>query len=48
MGRLIDEADIIDSVKFVRLEPVLRWKMCVGREKDLRDVELIEGHLRSG
>ncbi len=44
--RLIGEAEIIDELPFVRLERVLEWKRLNGREKDLKDIELIEKFLK--
>jgi hypothetical protein len=43
--RLIDQADIIEGVAFVRLTEVLRWKKASGRPKDLADIRLIEQYL---
>lgn len=42
IGQLIDGAEMIAGVPFVRLEDVLRWKKIMGREKDLADIDLIE------
>ncbi|MBD3303645.1 hypothetical protein GF343_00725 [Candidatus Woesearchaeota archaeon] len=42
---LIDTADIIDGIRFVKLEHVLDWKEKMGREKDKKDIELIEEYL---
>ena len=42
----IDNSEIIDDLPFVRLEHVLEWKRQFGREKDLKDVEIIEEFLR--
>ena len=42
----IDNSEIIDDLPFVRLEHVLEWKRQFGREKDLKDVEIIEKFLR--
>jgi hypothetical protein len=44
---LINNADVIDGIPFARLETVLRWKKSCGREKDLKDVELIELFLKT-
>lgn len=38
---LIDTADIIDGVRFVKIETVMQDKLKRGREKDLKDAELI-------
>ncbi|MGA3020599.1 MAG: hypothetical protein ABSD68_01460 [Candidatus Micrarchaeales archaeon] len=40
--KLITEADIIDGIPVVKLEETLAWKKAFGREKDLKDVKLIE------
>ncbi|MEU7136296.1 hypothetical protein [Streptomyces sp. NPDC046261] len=39
--RLIDEADLIDGVPFMRLGDVLRWKVAAGRPKDVPDIAAI-------
>lgn len=44
---LIKNADIIDGLAFVKLEEVLRWKKMRGKEKDKKDVEIIEGYLKA-
>lgn len=45
--QLIDDAELIDGLPFVKLESVLKWKKLYGREKDLKDVERIEEFLRT-
>lgn len=45
IDQLIDEAEIMDEIPFVRLEEVLKWKQAFGREKDKRDIQLIEDFL---
>jgi hypothetical protein len=42
---LIEDAEIIDSLPFVRLDAVLAYKRIAGRPKDLRHIEFME---RSG
>ncbi len=42
---LIDTAEVIDGLPFVRLEHVVSWKSAMGREKDIKDLELIENYL---
>ncbi|PIZ55932.1 hypothetical protein COY23_03855 [bacterium (Candidatus Torokbacteria) CG_4_10_14_0_2_um_filter_35_8] len=44
--KLINEAEFIDNLPFVRLEEVKKWKKISGREKDLKDVKLIEKYLQ--
>lgn len=45
--KLIDEAEIIDGLPFVKLEYVVEWKRRNGREKDLKDIETVERFLRT-
>lgn len=47
INKLINEAEVIDGLPFVRLEDVLVWKKLYGREKDLKDVEVIEKFLQT-
>lgn len=44
--QLIEEAEIIEGLPFVKLEKVLEWKRLNGREKDLEDIEIIERFLQ--
>ena len=44
--KMIKEADIIDGLPFVELKYLVEWKKFFGREKDLKDVELIEQFLK--
>ncbi|MDD4531218.1 MAG: hypothetical protein PHH21_00745 [Candidatus Pacebacteria bacterium] len=39
--KMIKESDMIDGLPFVQLDYLIRWKKLSGREKDLKDVELI-------
>lgn len=43
--KLIKEVEIIDGLPFVKLKYVVKWKKLLGREKDSRDIELIENYL---
>jgi hypothetical protein len=45
--KLIEEAELIDGLPFVRLETVLDWKKQNCRPKDLKDIETIEMFLRT-
>lgn len=45
--KLIDEAEVINGVPFVKLEEVLAWKKVRGKEKDLKDIQLIEDYLKT-
>ena len=42
---LIRNAAIIDGVPYVQLEELLKWKKAARREKDLKDIALIEEFL---
>lgn len=42
IDELIDTADVVDGVRFVRLDEVRRWKQLRGKEKDRVDLTLIE------
>lgn len=44
--KLIDGADIIGGIRFVKLKYLLEWKKSVGREKDKRDIKLIEDYVK--
>jgi len=44
--KLIEESEIIEGLPFVKLERVLEWKKLSSREKDLKDIEIIEEFLR--
>jgi len=46
INKLIQEAEIIDGFPFVKLEEVLKWKKLKQRDKDIKDVELIEEYLK--
>lgn len=46
VDRLIDEADLIDGLRFVALPIVLSWKRRSRRPKDLADIALIEDCLK--
>lgn len=38
---LIESADIISGLPFVNLKEVIKWKEILRRDKDLKDIELI-------
>lgn len=42
---LIETAEIIEGIPFVRLESVMEWKKKMGREKDIEDLALINEYL---
>ena len=41
VSELIDGADVIDGVRFVRLQEVLRWKELMNRPKDVEDIRVL-------
>lgn len=45
IDEMIDSAETIEDLPFVRLEYVLEWKESMGREKDKKDVEAIRDYL---
>lgn len=47
INKLIDEADIINGVRYVKLT-VLAWKKQRNKEKDKKDIMLIENYLKQG
>jgi hypothetical protein len=47
VATLIREAELIDGIPVVKLKEVLAWKKAFGREKDLKDVELIEDYMKA-
>jgi len=48
INKVIEEAEIIEGLSFVRLEWLLQWKKFLNREKDLKDIEIIERYLTEG
>jgi len=47
VNELINTAEIINGFPFVKLDYVIKWKKAMGREKDLKDIELINKHILS-
>jgi len=47
VNELIDTADLIDNIRFVKLENVLIWKKALKREKDLNDIFLLEEYINT-
>jgi len=45
---LIKNADILNGIRFVKLEKVLEWKKAFNRPKDQEDIKLIEKFLNEG
>jgi len=42
INKLIKESEIIDGLPFVRLKEVLKWKKISNRDKDKKDIEILE------
>jgi hypothetical protein len=47
VNEIIDDADIFNGIRFVKLEHVLKFKKAFNREKDKNDVILIEKYLKN-
>jgi len=45
IDKLIDEAEVIEGIRFVRLAEVLKWKKMVNRPKDADHIKMIEQYL---
>ncbi len=45
VDELIETAEMIDGIPFVRLESVVEWKKIMGREKDKNDLSSIQEYL---
>jgi hypothetical protein len=46
LADIFENADIFEDVKFINLEHLKKIKTYLGREKDLRDVEMIDKYLQ--
>jgi predicted house-cleaning noncanonical NTP pyrophosphatase (MazG superfamily) len=44
--KTIANADVINGLKFVKLEYLLKWKRKMRRQKDFKDIKLIKNYLR--
>ncbi len=44
--KVIAEADIIDDLKFIKLEDLIKWKKKMARPKDFEDIKLIKEYLK--
>ena len=45
VDEIFDKADVFDGVKFINLNDLSKIKLKLGREKDLKDIELINQYL---
>ena len=45
--KLIEDAEIIQGIPFAQLDILAAWKRARAREKDFKDIELIEAYLGS-
>lgn len=45
VAELRKSAEVIDGIPFANLEEVMKWKREFGRDKDIKDVALIEEYL---
>jgi hypothetical protein len=46
IDELIDNADVIDGLRFVKLENVLKWKKTRNRPKDAEQIIILEEYFR--
>lgn len=44
---IIKRAELIKGLRFVRLEDIIVWKKKMGREKDFKDIKLIEEYFKN-
>jgi hypothetical protein len=44
---MIDDADIIEGIRFVKLKYVLAWKKMRNSDRDKEDIKLIESYLKN-
>ncbi|MCA1832293.1 MAG: hypothetical protein ABR548_10390 [Actinomycetota bacterium] len=44
VSQLIEEAELIEGIPYVRLDQVLEWKRLRASDKDIVDISLIEAH----
>lgn len=47
INEMIKNADIIENLPFVKLEDIRDWKTNMWREKDFKDVDLINNYLEN-
>lgn len=45
-NEVIKSADLINNIPFLPLSELIKFKKALGREKDLKDIELIKNHLK--
>ncbi len=45
VDELIDNAIVVEGIRFANLEDVIKWKKAFGREKDLEHARVIEEYL---
>ncbi|MDZ7611671.1 MAG: hypothetical protein U5L10_02815 [Candidatus Moranbacteria bacterium] len=45
---VISRAELIKGFKFIKLGDLIDWKRKMGRDKDFKDIRLIENFLQSG
>ena len=46
LKQTINRAELIDGLRFVLLEDLVKWKQKMGRPKDFKDIELINNYLK--
>ena len=46
VNTLIAEAEVIGGLPFAKIERVIEWKKLMAREKDFKDIKLVEDYLK--
>lgn len=46
MDKLINKSDLIDGIRFVNLDTVIKWKKMMNREKDQKHLKMIDAFLK--
>ena len=47
VNQMIDNADIIKGIRFVKLKSIIKWKREMNRDKDRIDIKLIEEYIKN-
>lgn len=48
INELIDTADLIENIRYVTLNNLIKWKKAMGRPKDVEHLKMIEDYLATG
>jgi len=47
LEKIIKRAELIEGLRFVRLDDLIKWKKKMGRSKDLKDINLVKEYLEN-